>query len=318
MTQPKIEEHPDEGKQLTAAKWREAFLIAWRDLPPTSRGINKAMLLDSAVRLSTPTMAKATGKLAGKNDPYTERQLALALGRAPMTARRILRWFEVEGWLLVEKTHSRRAADIRSLVIPAGAVIAPPGWPLVEVDGQPPRSDASHHVDGQGSRSDASHHAGDATAGLMAKTPQFDGQNQEVDGQPQDQTLATPSVTLGSLGVNTTKELVLTTGRDGDGNVLEQVAQVNQVTTAGEEDGNSPLSPATVVEPTPPHQGVPEVGPKLSSRTRFYRRRVRTHLDGDGAVFAVYGNEIVVKLDSNGDTRRYYAEDLELLPEVES
>lgn len=107
-------------------------------------------------------------------------------------------------------------------------------------------------------------------------------------------------------------------GQDGDAEVLDHAVQVDQVDVAGRDDDPAVQLPATVEEPTAPHQDVHVLAaPELSMRQRFLRRRVRTHNDGTGAVLTVYGNEIVVKLDSDGDQRRYYAADLEVIRDVE-
>ncbi len=128
----------DEGLRTT--RWRESFANDWRGrpqrvkLPAPGKVTRREILLDGAVRLAA--IAQANGELVGRaGDPYTERQLATALGLSRNTARGVLRWFEAEGWLSVRPTHSKRAADERVLVIPPTATIAPPGWPLVPVVG---------------------------------------------------------------------------------------------------------------------------------------------------------------------------------------
>jgi hypothetical protein len=129
------------GKQLdpqhlVTARWRESFLIAWRELPPrvvlppTGRSTLRETLLDSALCLSA--IAQPDGTLVGPHaDPYTERQLSIALAVGRTTTRAILHWFEDAGWLSRRSAANKRDADERELVIPVSAIVAPPGWPLV-------------------------------------------------------------------------------------------------------------------------------------------------------------------------------------------
>ncbi len=105
-------------------------------------------------------------------------------------------------------------------------------------------------------------------------------------------------------------------GQDLDVDVLDHVGHDAPAVAVSDDNDDAQLPEPSVVELTAP-QDVPDVGPKLSIRQRFYRRRVRTHIHGDGAVLTVNGNEIVVKLDRDGDPRRYYAADLEVIPDVE-
>jgi hypothetical protein len=111
-------------------------------LPPTGRTTLRETLLASALRLCA--LAQPNGKLVGRNaEPYTERQLSTALDKSRSTARAILHWFEDAGWLSRRSAANKRDADERELIIPASAVVAPPGWPLVEVVGQRSSSSVS-------------------------------------------------------------------------------------------------------------------------------------------------------------------------------
>ncbi|MFI5282491.1 MAG: hypothetical protein ACHQ0J_05115 [Candidatus Dormibacterales bacterium] len=143
-------------EQLLTARWRESFLIAWEELPDRvsvpGRSTPKGNLLAAAMRLAA--VAWPDGKLAGqRREPFTVNQLMVALGRSTNTTQAFLHWFEATGWLCRRQTPNRRDADERSLVIPEGAVIAWPGWPLasqpVNANGETPSASQPSNANGE-------------------------------------------------------------------------------------------------------------------------------------------------------------------------
>jgi hypothetical protein len=132
---------PDHHHQ--AARWRESFLLSWRELPqrvqlpaPGKRA-HRESLLEAGMRLVA--VARPGGLLNGpQGDPLTEQQLLAVLGVSRNKGRGLLRWLAANGWLEATPTQSRRDANERALTIPASAWTAPPGWPLVK--GSTPRS----------------------------------------------------------------------------------------------------------------------------------------------------------------------------------
>jgi hypothetical protein len=301
---PKIEEHPDESKQLTASRWREAFLTwfdTWQDEPqlmPSGHRRASGRLLRAGIGLAQ--VARADGDLRPPGGGFwSAKQLALAMSLAERQTLDTLAWFAQEGWLTVTKgktTAEGQGVDERRLLLPRHPQPISPG-------NQPqlPQPVSMGNLETEGAQ--LPKRGSPASPSLLSPASPVDLNGDALPVFP------------GFPVSRPTEEEVQARGRDGSSGILD-IGVVDVQVTDGEGDDPAVQLTAPAVEPTPPPQDVPEVGPKISIRQRFYRRRVRTRIHGDGAVLTVNGNEITVKLDRDGDQRRYYAADLEVIPDA--
>ncbi len=286
MTQPKIEEHPDEGKQLTASRWREALLTwfdTWRDKSqrmPSDHLRSSGRLLRACVGLAE--IARADGSLRPAGGSFwNAQQLADHMAMSKSVAIDTLAWLAEQGWMSVvegKPTKFGLGVDERRLVLPTvHQVISEVNRPTVH----DPSSGVNHGI------------AGVASAATVHKSPSHGSPPLLSHGSPVDLNGERHPVFPEFPVSRPTEEEVQARGRDGSSGIPATVVDV-QVDVAGTDE-----------------KPVFQVGD-----------RVRNKVYGDGTVEGVFPGEIAVHFDKGrfdrgshdkGVIRRIAPEALELI-----